>query len=262
MDKLVDLSKFNLSKTLIFDALNTTVALHDPMQTLKGDEQKLYLLSESPYCEESVKQLPELAKSLGMESEYLQQIEKFDAENVLQKKDYYALCDSLSEKYCSKNNDAEQEMRKSVIKKIYHLVDPEIFPKVVQYSKANFGRSLRVVLLTNANPIMKEVYTQMVGKYGVEVLVAPSPMFDKLRKEEPELYAKIAKLYHSEISNMALLDDSKKNITAANIAGAKTKLFNAGGVTLDSEEGRRELKESATKLVRILNESSGELGLE
>lgn len=242
-----------LFKTILFDALQTTVALHDPTTTLKGDELALYTLSETPFSTDAVENLPKVIKLLGLEAEFKQIYSELQSQNLPPKRMYYVLCDRLSEVYCKKNNDATQQMRMEVIKKIYHLADPEIFSKVLEYSKKNFGKPLNLVLLTNANPLMKEVYTQMVQKYGVEVLVAPNPKLDSLRKEDPALYKKIAELYKSQTSNFGLLDDQQKNTEAAKEAGTKVKLFDAKGYELDSAQGRAELEKSSKKLVDILH---------
>lgn len=244
-----------LSNTLMFDALGTTVALHNPFEALKGDEQKLYLLSETQFSPEAVKELPSLIHALGLESEYKALLSELAPQNLPAKRQYYVLCDKLAEKYCQKNHDNEQLMRKSAIMKIYHLVDPEIFPKVLDYSRTHFGQPLRLVLLTNANPLMKEVYTQMVKKHGVEVLVAPNKFFENLRKEEPELYRKIAAYYNSQTSNLGLLDDQKKNIDAAQSAGSKFVLYDKDGqpINPDTPEGRKELNAKAEQLVELLN---------
>lgn len=242
---------------LFFDALGTTVALYNPETTLHSEEElQLFHLSEAQYSEDGAFQLFCAADDLGLFDELSDILERPEIVNMEPVKQFYTICDMLAKKYCEKLGDPKQEFRVEVLKKIYHLADPEIFAKANLYAQKVYGQSIDMFMLTNASPIMKEVYSQMLKGFGVTVMTAPDKAFQSLRKDNPELYKLIAKYLRVHTPQMGLIDDSKKNVVAGNLSGIKTQLFNAQGYPLDSEPAKKWLKSETEQLIDKLFDQS------
>lgn len=247
---------------LFFDALGTTVALYNPETALSSKEElQLFNISESQYSEDGITRLFGYAKNLGLLDDLCAMLETPEIKNMMPIKKFYLLCDTLAKKYCEKIGDVKEEFRINVLKKVYHFADPEIFAKANQYAQKEYGESIDMFILTNANPIMKEVYNQMLQGFKVKVMTVPDKTFQNLNKDNPELYNLIAKHLKVFTPRIGLIDDAKKNIDAGRLSRIKVQLFDTNGFSLDSEPAKKWLKSQTNQLIdKIFNPNAFEKG--
>lgn len=226
------------TKVAIFDALDTTVMIYKPDEVLRTKEEKLIYDLENPgkYTPEGVALLDSHIKALGMEDLATSVRLSLTAKGKTEKQQFYILSDVLATEYCKSIGDTDEQLRLDVCKKIYHLVDPALFPKVLDYTSREYGIDVNMILLTQANPIMKQVYEQLVGPYGVSVMVAPDKSLNNLYKNDAELYKIISEILRTTTENMGLLDDAEKNITAAKTAGLVTEQYTGEDLTAPAKE--------------------------
>ena len=129
------------------------------------------------------------------------------------------MTDIISEEYCKKIGDVNQELRISVLSKIHKLANPRIFAYINEYSQKNFYSDISQLILTQDNPIMKEVYEQMLSGFDVNIITVPNPQFENLRKNDPKLYAQLVSYFNRVPNSIGFYDDKKENLEAANQIG-------------------------------------------
>ena len=89
----------------------------------------------------------------------------------------------------------------------------------------------------------------MLNSYGynLSIITVPNKKFDGLRKNNPELYKKLAAYFYKDTNQMGLYDDAEKNLSAANEAGILTQL--ASGINNDDPTI---IQRETSQLVRLL----------
>lgn len=235
----------------MYDALGTIVTIVDPLKPLKSKEElALYTLSSlKAFNPQNEEVLSRTIHELQMD-DIAEEIRK----NLLSRElppisVFYALIDIITEKYCEKIGDKNQETRIDVLLRTHSLASPGIFDSVNEYSHRTFHSDISQLILTQDNQIMREVYEQMLKRYGyhLDVIAVPDKRFDKLRKNNPELYSKLAAFFSRETNEMGLYDDTEKNLVAAKEAGVLTQL--ASGINNNDSSI---IKSETSKLVRLL----------
>lgn len=231
------------------DALGTIVAVHDPLEPLKSQEELAIstLSSLKTFNPENVKILKSIVKELGLDDLAIDFYNELLPLNASQKSMFFILVDRITEAYCKKIGDKTQDLRVSVLLKMHKLADPSIFEHVNEYSQRTFHSDISQLILTQDNPIMKEVYKQMLKQYDLDVFTVPDPQFNNLRKDNPDLYAQLATHLGRKANNMGFYDDTVANLSAASKIGVLTQL--ATGIKNDDPSI---IKSEATKLVNQL----------
>ena len=158
-------------------------------------------------------------------------------ENLPPKTIFYALVDMITEEFCKKIGDINQELRVDVLLKMHKLADPSIFDYINEYSQKVFHADISQLILTQDNPIMKEVYTQMLNNYDLSVITVPNP----------QLYEQLLTYLNRTPQNVAFYDDTQENIDAARQIGILTQL--ATGIKNDDPNI---IKNEASALVEQL----------
>ena len=92
----------------------------------------------------------------------------------------------------------------------------------------------------------------MLSDYGLDIITVPNKQFDNLRKNNPELYAKLLSYLNQSADNVGFYDDKLENINAAEEIGILTKL--ATGVKVDDPEVIE--KEAEELINKIFDEST------
>ena len=239
---------------LMYDAMGTIITLCDPIEPLKSKEEsalyslsslKSYSLANETILEIIIHelQLDEIASTVK---------NNLTNKGLPPKAIFFALVDIMTEEYCKKIGDVNQELRIEVLSKIHKLANPRIFDEISEYSQKAYNESISQLILTQDNAIMKEVYNQMLKDYDLDVIVVPDPKFENLRKDNPELYIKVAKYLNREPNNIGFYDDTEGNLNAANKAKILTQL--ATGIKNNVPEI---IKVEASMLVEQLFEEQG-----
>lgn len=243
--------KIIITNTPVFmcDALGTIVAVHDPLEPLKSQEELAIstLSSLKTFNPENVKALKSIVKELGLDDLAIEFYNELLPLNFPQKSVFYILVDRITEAYCKKIGDENQDLRVSVLLKMHKLADPSIFEHVNEYSQKTFHSDISQLILTQDNPIMKEVYKQMLKQYDLDIFTVPDPQFNNLRKNNPALYTQLATHLGQKTNNMGFYDDAEANLLAASQVGVLTQL--ATGIKNDDPSI---IKSEATKLVNRL----------
>lgn len=234
---------------VMYDAINSTVVICDPLAPLKTKEEEIiYDLSIlKTYNPESVAKLKQIINNIGM-SELANTIdEKLKANGKPDIVRFYAMVDIITEEFCKKIGDQNQDIRVDVLSKVHKLADPKVFDHVQEYSQQQFNSNVSQLILTQDDPIMKRVYDNMLVDYGLDVILVPDPKFDNLRKNSPELYSKIAASFNRKPSTIGFYDDTQNNLNAASKTGILTQLA-TGAKNDDPEIIKKESEELVNKL--------------
>lgn len=221
---------------LMYDSLGTIVTVCDPLKPLKSKEElALYTLSSlKSYNQKNEEILKRTIHELEMDQLANTIHDNLVSKNLPQMAIFYALVDIITEEFCKKIGDPNQEQRLDILLKTHKLADPRIFEYINEYSKKTFNADISQLILTQDNPIMKEVYNKMLKGYDVEVFTVPNPQFGNLRKDNPELYTQLATYLGNTPNNIGFYDDTEKNLIAARQIGILTQL--ATGIKNDNPE--------------------------
>ena len=233
----------------MYDALGTIVAVHDPLEPLKSKEElAMYTLSSlKSFNEGNVSIFKKITKELGLEDLAVKFYNELLALNLPEKTIFFILIDKITDAYCKKIGDTDQELRISVLLKMHSLADPRIFEQVNEYSQKTFHSDISQLILTQDNPIMKQVYEQMLKQYNLDIFTVPDPKFDNLRKNNPKLYSKLSTYLDKKTNNIGFYDDTAANLLAASEVGVLTQL--ATGIKNDDPSI---IKSETTKLINLL----------
>lgn len=234
---------------LMYDALGTVVTICDPLKSLKSKEElAMYALSSlKSFNSKNVDILKRIIHEVGLDEVANVIYANLVNENLPPKTIFYALVDIITEEFCKKIGDVNQELRVDVLLKMHKLADPSIFDYINEYSQKVFHADISQLILTQDNPIMKEVYTQMLNNYDLSVITVPNPQFDHLRKNDPQLYEQLLTYLNRTPQNVAFYDDTQENIDAARQIGILTQL--ATGIKNDDPNI---IKNEASALVEQL----------
>ena len=240
-----------ITNTPVFlcDALGTVIAVHDPLESLKSQEELAIctLSSLKSFNPENVKIFKEITKELGLENLAVEFYNELVTLRLPEKTIFFILIDKITDAYCKKIGDENQELRVSVLLKMHKLADPSIFDHVNEYSQKTFHSDISQLILTQDNPIMKQVYEQMLKQYNLDIFTVPDPKFDNLRKNNPDLYAQLSSYLGRKTNNIGFYDDTEANLLAASKVGVLTQL--ATGIKNDDPSI---IKAEATKLLNLL----------
>lgn len=254
LDSVKDGEKTIITSTplLMYDALGTIVTVCDPLKPLKSKEElAIYTLSSlKSYNSKNIAILQRTINELQLEEIANTIYNNLKAKELTDKAIFFAIIDIITEEYCKKIGDINQELRISVLLKTHKLADPRIFDYINEYSQRTFQSDISQLILTQDNPIMKEVYTKMLRGYDLNIITVPNPQFENLRKNDPELYAQLISYLNRKPNNIGLYDDKKENLTAAKQTGILTQL--ATGIKNDEPEIIR--KEAANLVELLVNE--------
>lgn len=231
------------------DALGTVVAVHDPLEPLKSQEELAIctLSSLKSFNPENVKIFKEITKELGMEDLAVEFYNELVTLKLPEKTIFFILIDKITDAYCKRIGDDNQELRVSVLLKMHKLADPSIFEHVNEYSQRTFHSDISQLILTQDNPIMKQVYEQMLKQYNLDIFTVPDPKFDNLRKNNPDLYTQLSSYLGRKTNNIGFYDDTEANLLAASKVGVLTQL--ATGIKNDDPSI---IKSETTKLINLL----------
>ena len=251
LDSVKDGEKTIITSTplLMYDALGTIVTICDPLKPLKSKEElAMYTLSSlKSYNSNNIAILQRTIHELQLEEIANTIYNNLKAKELTDKAIFFAMIDIITEEYCKKIGDINQELRISVLLKTHKLADPRIFDYINEYSQRTFKLDISQLILTQDNPIMKEVYTKMLRGYDLNIITVPNPQFENLRKNDPELYAQLISYLNRKPNNIGLYDDKKENLIAAKQMGILTQL--ATGIKNDEPEI---IKTEAANLVELL----------
>ena len=251
LDNVKDGEKTIITSTplLMYDALGTIITICDPLKPLKSKEElAMYTLSSlKSYNSNNIAILQRTINELQLKEIANTIYNNLKAKELTDKAIFFAMIDIITEEYCKKIGDINQELRISVLLKTHKLADPRIFDYINEYSQRTFKSNISQLILTQDNPIMKEVYTKMLSGYDLNIITVPNPQFENLRKNDPELYAQLISYLNRKPNNIGLYDDKKENLTAAKQMGILTQL--ATGIKNDEPEI---IKTEAANLVELL----------
>lgn len=251
LDSVKDGEKTIITSTplLMYDALGTIVTVCDPLKPLKSKEElAMYTLSSlKSYNSKNIAILQRTINELQLKEIANTIYNNLKIKGLTPKAIFFAMIDIITEEYCKKIGDINQELRISVLLKTHKLADPRIFDYINEYSQRTFKSDISQLILTQDNPIMKEVYTKMLSEYDLNIITVPNPQFENLRKNDPELYAQLISYLNRKPNNIGLYDDKKENLTAAKQMGILTQL--ATGIKNDEPEI---IKTEAANLVELL----------
>ena len=251
LDNVKDGEKTIITSTplLMYDALGTIITICDPLKPLKSKEElAMYTLSSlKSYNSNNIAILQRTINELQLKEIANTIYNNLKAKELTDKAIFFAMIDIITEEYCKKIGDINQELRISVLLKTHKLADPRIFDYINEYSQRTFKSNISQLILTQDNPIMKEVYTKMLSGYDLNIITVPNLQFENLRKNDPELYAQLISYLNRKPNNIGLYDDKKENLTAAKQMGILTQL--ATGIKNDEPEI---IKTEAANLVELL----------
>lgn len=236
---------------LMYDSLGTIVTICEPLKSLKSKEEvAMYTLSSlKSYNPENVAIFQKIIHELQLDEIAGVIYNNLIAKGLSPKSLFFVMVDIITEEYCKKIGDVNQELRVSVLSKIHKLADPRIFDYVNEYSQRTFHSDISQLILTQDNPIMKEVYEQMLSGFNLNIIIVPNQQFENLRKNDPKLYVQLIS-YLNITNNIGFYDDKKENLAAAKQIGILTQL--ATGIKNDDPEI---IRAEATNLVeRLFNE--------
>ena len=236
---------------LMYDSLGTIVTICEPLKSLKSKEEvAMYTLSSlKSYNPENVAIFQKIIHELQLDEIAGVIYNNLIAKGLSPKSLFFVMVDIITEEYCKKIGDVNQELRVSVLSKIHKLADPRIFDYVNEYSQRTFHSDISQLILTQDNPIMKEVYEQMLRGFNLNIITVPNQQFENLRKNDPKLYVQLIS-YLNITNNIGFYDDKKENLAAAKQIGILTQL--ATGIKNDDPEI---IRAEATNLVeRLFNE--------
>lgn len=236
---------------LMYDSLGTIVTICEPLKSLKSKEEvAMYTLSSlKSYNPENVAIFQKIIHELQLDEIAGVIYNNLIAKGLSPKSLFFVMVDIITEEYCKKIGDVNQELRVSVLSKIHKLADPRISDYVNEYSQRTFHSDISQLILTQDNPIMKEVYEQMLSGFNLNIIIVPNQQFENLRKNDPKLYVQLIS-YLNITNNIGFYDDKKENLAAAKQIGILTQL--ATGIKNDDPEI---IRAEATNLVeRLFNE--------
>lgn len=234
---------------LMYDALGTIITICDPLKTLKTKEELImYTLSSlKTFNPENEAILKKTIHEIGLDEIANTIYNNLSNKNMPQKAIFYALVDIITEEFCKKIGDVNQELRVDVLLKMHKLADPRVFDYINEYSQKTFNANISQLILTQDNPIMKEVYMQMLKDYDLSIITVPDSQFGNLRKNNPELYTQLTTYLDRKPQDIGFYDDTKNNLDAASQIGILTQL--ATGIKNDNSEI---IKYETSKLVQQL----------
>ena len=240
--------------TLMYDAMGTVVMLCDPQNPLKANEEIIMytLCSLKSYSPENEAILWETIHKVGLDEFAALKLQELTAKKLPPKVIFFIMVDIITGAFCEKIGDINQELRVNVLLRIHKLANPRIFDSTNEYSQRIFKSNISQLILTQDDPIMREVYKQMLKRYNLDVIVVPDERFEGLRKDNPILYAKVAQYLNNRPNNIGFYDDTETNLNAANEIGMLTKL--ATGIKNNDPELIE--KEAASLVEQLFNEQN------
>lgn len=238
LDSVQDGTKTIITSTplLMYDALGTIVTVCDPLKPLRSKEEvAMYTLSSlKSYNPENITILQRIIHELQLDEIASTIHNNLTVKGLPSKTIFFTMVDIITEEYCKKIGDVNQELRISVLSKIHKLADPRIFDYINEYSQRTFQSNISQLILTQDNPIMKEVYERMLSGFDLNIITVPNSQFENLRKNDPELYVQLISYLNRKPNNIGFYDDKKENLSAANQIGILTQL--ATGIKNDDPE--------------------------
>ena len=236
----------------MYDALGTIITVCDPLKPLKTKEElAIYTLSRlKSYNEQNEEILKKTIHQIGMDDIAKTINDNLVAKGLPKKAIFFALVDIITEEYCKMIGDDKEELRIDVLSKIHKLANPRVFDYVNEYSQKTFNSDISQLILTQDNPIMKEVYVRMLSDYGLDIITVPNKQFDGLKKNNPKLYSKLLTYLDQTPNNVGFYDDKLENINAAEEIGILIEL--ATGIKVDDPTVIE--KEAAELINKIFNQ--------